>query len=143
MPAGFSDLFTMLNVKDFLEDGVYIPNMQKKAEGCRKAQSIIIQHEEEGETYTFKIVDSVARFRDKDWCVLSLILQPVTTQTCDNSLFRMRSVCRRCVVGVIASGQSWQFKGWKWKFPLEVFKKGTVGGQFPFAGRVLHLTASL
>lgn len=26
---------------------------------------------------------------------------------------------------MIASGQSWQFKGWKWKFPLEVFKKGT------------------
>ncbi|KAF1317998.1 Parafibromin-like protein, partial [Globisporangium splendens] len=96
VPAGFSDLFTMLNVKDFLEDGVYIPNMQKKAEGCRKAQSIILQHEEEGETYTFKIVDSVARFRDKDW---------------------------RCVVAVIASGQSWQFKGWKWNFPLEVFKK--------------------
>ena len=32
--------------------------------------------------------------------------------------------CRRWVVGVIVSGQSWQFKGWKWKFPLEVFKKG-------------------
>ncbi|KUF91152.1 hypothetical protein AM588_10002954 [Phytophthora nicotianae] len=29
----------------------------------------------------------------------------------------------RSVVGVIVSGQSWQFKGWKWKFPLEVFKK--------------------
>lgn len=71
VPAGFSDLFTMLNVKDFLEDGVYVPNMQKKAEGCRKAQSIILQHEEDGEQYTFKIVDSVARFRDKDWCALA------------------------------------------------------------------------
>lgn len=71
VPAGFSDLFTMLNVKDFLEDGVYVPNMQKKAEGCRKAQSIILQHEEDGEQYTFKIVDSVARFRDKDWCALT------------------------------------------------------------------------
>lgn len=71
VPAGFSDLFTMLNVKDFLEDGVYVPNMQKKSEGCRKAQSIILQHMEDGEQYTFKIVDSVARFRDKDWCVLA------------------------------------------------------------------------
>lgn len=71
VPAGFSDLFTMLNVKDFLEDGVYVPNMQKKAEGCRKAQSIILQHEEDGEQYTFKIIDSVARFRDKDWCALA------------------------------------------------------------------------
>ncbi|KAG3008008.1 hypothetical protein PC123_g16502 [Phytophthora cactorum] len=96
VPAGFSDLFTMLNAKDFLEDGVYVSNMQKKADGHRKQQSMMITHEEDGHVYTFKIVDTVNRFRDKDW---------------------------RSVVGVIVSGQSWQFKGWKWKFPLEVFKK--------------------
>ncbi|RLN49045.1 hypothetical protein BBJ29_006212 [Phytophthora kernoviae] len=96
VPAGFSDLFTMLNAKDFLEDGVYVSNMQKKADGHRKAQSMMITHEEDGHVYTFKVVDTVSRFRDKDW---------------------------RAVVGVIVSGQSWQFKGWKWKFPLEVFKK--------------------
>ncbi|KAI9992876.1 hypothetical protein PInf_014811 [Phytophthora infestans] len=92
VPAGFSDLFTMLNAKDFLEDGVYVSNMQKKSEDS----SMMITHEEDGHVYTFKVVDTVNRFRDKDW---------------------------RSVVGVIVSGQSWQFKGWKWKFPLEVFKK--------------------
>ncbi|EGZ11484.1 hypothetical protein PHYSODRAFT_336015 [Phytophthora sojae] len=96
VPAGFSDLFTMLNARDFLEDGVYVSNVQKKADGHRKQQSMMITHEEDGHVYTFKIVDTVSRFRDKDW---------------------------RSVVGVIVSGQSWQFKGWKWKFPLEVFKK--------------------
>ncbi|GLE00014.1 hypothetical protein PINS_up008741 [Pythium insidiosum] len=96
VPAGFSDLLTMLNIKDFLTDGVFVSNMQKKSEGCRKAQSISITHEEDGETYTFNIVDNVSRFKDKDW---------------------------RCVVAVIVSGQTWQFKGWKWKFPVEVFKK--------------------
>ncbi|DBA04417.1 TPA: hypothetical protein N0F65_010013 [Lagenidium giganteum] len=96
VPAGFSDLFTMLNAKDFLEQGVYVSNMQKKAEGHRKAQSFTVTHEEDGEQFLFKVVDSVSRFRDKDW---------------------------KCVVAVIASGQAWQFKGWKWKFPLEVFKK--------------------
>ncbi|KAJ0400118.1 hypothetical protein P43SY_009921 [Pythium insidiosum] len=96
VPAGFSDLLTMLNVKDFLCEGVFVSNMQKKSEGCRKAQSVTITHEEDGETYTFNIVDNVSRFKDKDW---------------------------RCVVAVIVSGQTWQFKGWKWKFPVEVFKK--------------------
>uniref|UniRef100_A0AAV1T035 Parafibromin n=1 Tax=Peronospora matthiolae TaxID=2874970 RepID=A0AAV1T035_9STRA len=96
VPAGFSDLFTMLNAKEFLEEGVYVSNMQKKAEGVRKQQEMMVTHEEEGHVYTFKVVDTVSRFRDKDW---------------------------RSVVGVIVSGQSWQFKGWKWKFPLEVFKK--------------------
>lgn len=96
VPAGFSDLFTMLNARDFLEDGVYVSNMQKKASGHRKEQSMMITREEDGHVYTFKVVDTINRFKDKDW---------------------------RSVVGVIVSGQSWQFKGWKWKFPLEVFKK--------------------
>ncbi|RLN65282.1 hypothetical protein BBJ28_00003447, partial [Nothophytophthora sp. Chile5] len=74
VPAGFSDLFTMLNAKDFLEDGVYVSNMQKKAEGHRKAQSMMISHEKDGHTYTFKVVDTVSRFRDKDW-YRSLFLQ--------------------------------------------------------------------
>ncbi|GMG16437.1 unnamed protein product [Phytophthora fragariaefolia] len=68
VPAGFSDLFTMLNARDFLEDGVYVSNMQKKAEGHRKQQSMMITHEEDGHVYTFKVVDTVSRFRDKDWC---------------------------------------------------------------------------
>ncbi|KAK1941363.1 Protein CDC73 [Phytophthora citrophthora] len=71
VPAGFSDLFTMLNAKDFLEDGVYVPNMQKKKEGHRKQQSMMITHEEDGHVYTFKVVDTVNRFKDKDWYVQS------------------------------------------------------------------------
>jgi len=67
VPAGFSDLFTMLNARDFLEDGVYVPNAQKKAERQRKQQSMMITHEEDGHVYTFKVVDTVSRFRDKDW----------------------------------------------------------------------------
>jgi hypothetical protein len=67
VPAGFSDLLTMLNIKDFLVDGVYVSNMQKKSEGHRKAQSITITHEEDGEKYTFNIVDNVTRFKEKDW----------------------------------------------------------------------------
>lgn len=47
--------------------------MQKKAEGCRKAQSIMITHEEDGNQYTFKVVDSVAKFRDKDWYVECIV----------------------------------------------------------------------
>jgi hypothetical protein len=171
VPAGFSDLFTMLNARDFLEDGVYvcsdccsdlkllfelwtsandvisalhryISNMQKKSEGCRKAQSFMITHEEDGHTYTFK-VDTVARFRDKDWCV-RFIMPPSTA--------RVVTLCawfvgddsdRRSVVGVIVSGQSWQFKGWKWKFPLEVFKKGACTSWKQWWSSWSTLTASL
>ncbi|TDH70009.1 hypothetical protein CCR75_006773 [Bremia lactucae] len=107
VPAGFSDLFTMLNAREFLEDGVYVSNGQKKATGQRKQQSMMITHEEEGHAYTFKVVDTINRFKDKD-C---------------NGTKKNPVILRRLVVGVIVSGQSWQFKGWKWHFPLEVFKK--------------------
>lgn len=28
------------------------------------------------------------------------------------------------IVAVFALGQEWQFKGWKWKHPVEIFNKG-------------------
>nr|CCA17597.1 parafibrominlike protein putative [Albugo laibachii Nc14] len=96
VPAGFSDLFTMYNVKDFLQDGVYVPISQKKEQGLRKDHAFTIAKEYNGEEFVFKVVDSVNRFRDKEWS---------------------------CVVGVLVSGQTWQFKGWKWAFPLQVFKR--------------------
>ncbi|CCI39527.1 unnamed protein product [Albugo candida] len=96
VPAGYSDLFTMYNVKDFLQDGVYVPIHQKKDQGLRKDQAFTIVKEYNGEEFKFKVVDSVNRFRDKEWS---------------------------CVVGVLVSGQTWQFKGWKWAFPLQVFKR--------------------
>ncbi|KAF0682666.1 Aste57867_25225 [Aphanomyces stellatus] len=96
VPAGFSDLITLLNAKDFLEDGHYVTTTQKKSEGNRKPASVTIQVTERDVSYKFKLVDSVIRFSDRDW---------------------------KSVVGVIVSGQTWQFKDWHWKFPLEVFKR--------------------
>ncbi|RHY06882.1 hypothetical protein DYB25_009626 [Aphanomyces astaci] len=97
VPAGGSDLLSLLNVKDFLEEGHFVTAAQKKSEGLRKPTSVMIQVKESDQTYTFKLVDSVLRFSDRDW---------------------------KCVVGVIVSGHTWQFKDWQWQFPLEVFKRG-------------------
>ncbi|OQR95046.1 Voltage-gated Ion Channel (VIC) Superfamily [Thraustotheca clavata] len=96
VPPGVSDLINMLNVRDFLEDGVYVTTAQKKSEGQRKQASIMINYTDNEETYQFRLVDSVARLNDKDW---------------------------KSIVGVIVSGHTWQFKGWKWSFPMEVFKR--------------------
>ncbi|RHY49179.1 hypothetical protein DYB30_011182, partial [Aphanomyces astaci] len=96
VPAGGSDLLSLLNVKDFLEEGHFVTAAQKKSEGLRKPTSVMIQVKESDQTYTFKLVDSVLRFSDRDW---------------------------KCVVGVIVSGHTWQFKDWQWQFPLEVFKR--------------------
>lgn len=111
VPAGYSDLFTMYNVKDFLQDGVYVPIHQKKDQGLRKDQAFTIVKEYNGEEFKFKVVDSVNRFRDKEWYAHYSL--PTFIER----------ICRSCVVGVLVSGQTWQFKGWKWAFPLQVFKR--------------------
>ncbi|CAK4165820.1 unnamed protein product [Aphanomyces euteiches] len=96
VPAGYSDLITLLNAKDFLEEGHFVSTAQKKAEKVRKPAFEMIKVVERDVTYNFKIVDNVLRLSDREW---------------------------KSVVGVIVSGHAWQFKDWKYKFPLEVFKE--------------------
>lgn len=50
-----------------------------------------------GQVVPYHVVDSAANFRQNDWD---------------------RVVC------VFVAGQQWQFKGWKWEKPLELFSNG-------------------
>jgi len=125
VPAGTSDLFTMLNIKDFLEKGKYVSAREQKKNGVRKPANLEIRRAVEDsskgadtnsgsggatnnpadentgaqgsdDSLTFKIVDNVSRLSSRDW---------------------------PRVVAVLVSGQPWQFKGWKYQFPVEVFSK--------------------
>ncbi|ETW06789.1 hypothetical protein, variant [Aphanomyces invadans] len=69
VPAGVSDLLSLLNVKDFLEEGHFVTTAQKKSEGLRKPASLTVHIKESDHTYTFKLVDSVIRFTSRDWYV--------------------------------------------------------------------------
>lgn len=52
-----------------------------------------------GQSVPYHVVDSVATFKQSDWD-------------------------RVCCVFV--AGQLWQFKGWKWEKPVELFSNGKV-----------------
>lgn len=121
VPAGTSDLFSMLNIKEFLEKGKYVSARDQKKNGVRKPANLELRRavDQSGmkesvdasgnpandskskdgsskDELTFKIVDNVSRLSSRDW---------------------------PRVVAVLVNGQPWQFKGWKYQFPVEVFSK--------------------
>ena len=87
----------MLTKPDVVTIDRYVPGSEKKRQGFKKPRSITITRMFEGKEYKFEIIDNVRNMRSSDW--------------------------NRLVVAVV-SGAAWQFKGFKWKFPVDVFNRG-------------------
>jgi len=87
----------MYNIKDFLEKQQYISSNEIKESGVQKAQVVMLKRQATANTepMLYQVVDAVDRFKEEDWD---------------------RVVC------VITNGAAWQFKGWKWASPTEVFR---------------------
>ena len=97
VPNASSALLTMINSKDFLGDGSFVAQTTKKQEGVLKPTSLTIERTlglSPGKTHSYQIVDNPLRLDSRDW---------------DR------------VVAVIALGKSWQFKGWRWDQPVDLF----------------------
>ena len=97
VPAVVTSLVSSLNVVDFLEMGNYVTNEKKKSDGTKRVPVQLVKRKlPSGQVLEYKIVDTIVGFEDKDW---------------DR------------VVAVFATGQDWQFKGWKWDTPVALFAK--------------------
>jgi parafibromin len=94
VPNSLTTPISILNVLKFLKDGEYVSAEELKKQGVRREGQHTFQRVEDDKNSTFVIVDSVAKFRESDW---------------DR------------VVAVIALGQPWQFKDWKWSNPVDLF----------------------
>jgi parafibromin len=67
-------------------------------QGMKKPERVTIERRKpNGQVVPYHVVDSAVNFRQNDWD---------------------RVVC------VFVAGQQWQFKGWKWEKPLELFSNG-------------------
>jgi len=93
VPAGTA-MITLLNVKDFLEDHGYKSVTELKAVGAKKDTTVFITRKSRGQLVKYMIIDNPQKLGDKDW---------------------------KRVVSVFAAGPAWQFKGWPWPSPTEVF----------------------
>ncbi|KAI7891633.1 RNA pol II accessory factor, Cdc73 family-domain-containing protein [Mucor mucedo] len=103
VPAAPTAKFTLYNIKQFLEDQKYEDSQALRDEGRKKPERVTVERKKpNGQSVPYHVVDSVAHFKQSDWD-------------------------RVCCVFV--AGQLWQFKGWKWEKPVELFSN--VKGFYP------------
>ncbi|GAA5813941.1 hypothetical protein MFLAVUS_007431 [Mucor flavus] len=103
VPAAPTAKFTLYNIKQFLEDQKYEDSQILRDEGRKKPERVTVERKKpNGQSVPYHVVDSVAHFKQSDWD-------------------------RVCCVFV--AGQLWQFKGWKWEKPVELFSN--VKGFYP------------
>mmetsp|Transcript_27139 Transcript_27139/g.37736 ORF Transcript_27139/g.37736 Transcript_27139/m.37736 type:complete len:441 (-) Transcript_27139:65-1387(-) len=98
VPSVITSLITLLNCKEFLENDHWVSPVTLKEQGAKKEKVVLVRKtlREGEEPTTFKVIDSTVQLTAKDW---------------DN------------VAIVFAIGNAWQFKGWKWNTPVELFSR--------------------
>lgn len=96
IPAGTNSLISMYNVKDIIQDMKFVTQEQKKAMGGKRDNEVLIQRQKNGQTVPYRVVDNPAKLSPSDW---------------DR------------VVAVFVMGPAWQFKGYPWETPVEIFDK--------------------
>ncbi|KAK7094725.1 parafibromin-like [Littorina saxatilis] len=98
IPAASTSLITMLNCKDVLQDLKFVSTEEKKSQGARRDNEVLIQRRKDGGlTVPYRIIDNPAKLTPDDW---------------------------ERVVAVFAQGPAWQFKGWPWSGnPTDIFSR--------------------
>ncbi|XP_052789744.1 parafibromin-like [Mya arenaria] len=98
IPAATTALITMFNSKDVLQDLKFVSTDEKKSQGAKRDNEVLIQRRKSGgNTVPYRIIDNALKLTPEDW---------------DR------------VVAVFVQGPAWQFKGWPWDGnPTEIFSK--------------------
>ncbi|XP_021926024.1 parafibromin [Zootermopsis nevadensis] len=98
IPAATTSLITMYNAKDVLQDLRFVSTEEKKLQGAKRDNEILLQRRKEGAlTVPYRVIDNPQKLTNADW---------------DR------------VVAVFVMGPAWQFKGWPWDGnPVEIFSK--------------------
>ena len=108
MPSASQTLITIYNVKEFLEDGLFVPSEERmRATKGGKPESVTVQKKliraeragAAGGAVSFEVRDKPASLKSDDW---------------------------RRVVGVFVLGKEWQFKDWPFKDHVEIFNRGVA-----------------
>lgn len=70
---------------------------QKKQEGVKRDNEVLLHRQRNGVSVPYRVVDNPAKLSPSDW---------------------------ERVVAVFVMGPAWQFKGYPWENPVEIFAKG-------------------
>ncbi|CAK8675106.1 parafibromin-like [Clavelina lepadiformis] len=103
IPAATTSLITLYNAKDILQDLKFVSTAQKKSEGMKRDNEVLIQRRKDnsGTTVPYRVIDNISKLQTHDdW---------------------------ERVVAVFVQGPAWQFKGWPWLLqdgsPVDIFSK--------------------
>ena len=96
VPSSFSSVINSINARQMIAENSYISLEDARAKGLERISDQTIERKIPGslDVLKYKIIDNPMKLADEDW----------------NS-----------VVAVFATGQLWQFKGWKWSDPRQLF----------------------
>jgi parafibromin len=103
VPSASQTLITIYNVRDFLEDFVFVPSDEKvrALKGSPKPECVTVQKKHvrggAGGPVAFEVRDKPASLKADDWAR---------------------------VVAVFVLGKEWQFKDWPFKDHVDIFNKG-------------------
>ena len=102
VPSASQTLITIYNVRDFLEDFVFVPSDEKMRalKGSPKPECVTVQKKHirgTGGPVSFEVRDKPASLKADDWAR---------------------------VVAVFVLGKEWQFKDWPFKDHVDIFNKG-------------------
>lgn len=109
IPAGATSLITLYNAQDLLQDYKFVSSEEKKTQGVRRENEVLIQRRKEihqsqtapgaiqtSMTVPYRVIDNPSRLQQNDWSR---------------------------VVAVFVQGPAWQFKGWPYSSPVDIFSK--------------------
>lgn len=98
IPAATTSLITMYNAKDILQDLRFVSTEDKKSQGSKRENAVLIQRRRNGgTTVSYRVIDNPSSLALEDW---------------------------ERVVAVFVQGPAWQFKGWPWGGnPIEIFSR--------------------
>uniref|UniRef100_A0A182T8M0 Paf1 complex subunit Cdc73 N-terminal domain-containing protein n=1 Tax=Anopheles maculatus TaxID=74869 RepID=A0A182T8M0_9DIPT len=93
IPAATTNLITMYNARDVLQDLKFVTTDEKKRSGCSRENEVLIQRQKAGNlTVPYRVIDNPSKLTAHDW---------------------------NRVVAVFVMGPAWQFKGWPTKRHLD------------------------
>lgn len=100
IPAANTSLVTMFNAKDILQDLRFVTTEEKKNQGGKRDNEILIHRQRNGVSVPYRVIDNPQKLSPADW---------------------------ERVVAVFVMGPAWQFKGWPWDGnPVEIFAKSNL-----------------
>lgn len=97
LPTSLNALMTMYNAREFLEKANFKTNEEcRKSNDSKESELSIKKSFRGGSSVNFRVIDSPQQLSDSEWSN---------------------------VIAVFVSGHKWQFKGWKWNEPVDLFAK--------------------